>query len=254
MQPHAGSPQSPSSSLFGETTTDPSRAVAAVGEPLAEDRRFHESRSALTPLFEAQLAMTSRMGVPRLTRMTVISPVFLMCARTVIMPSSAAGAAADGFADGFAGSGTVVTEELLSLVGTRAGRKLISAIVLSERTRNRVATGRSGTVSEQGRRRNERFQLCTSQMAALDSSRLSAALTALRNLRPRNPVCLPYSAPTSCGLDFHEPVFFGFGTSRLRLGWLKGTRHRSGSGPFSHHSSHIRQNPHHLSEVEQTFA
>ena len=33
-------------------------------------------------------AMTSRIGVPRFTRMTVISPVFLLCARTVIMPSS----------------------------------------------------------------------------------------------------------------------------------------------------------------------
>ena len=90
MQPHAGRPHSSppsSSSRFSPTTTDPSRDVGELLDA-AEDRRFHERRSALTPLFDAYEAMTSRIGVPRLTRMTVISPVFLLCARTVIMPSS----------------------------------------------------------------------------------------------------------------------------------------------------------------------
>ena len=76
--------------------------------------------------FDAYEAMTSRIGVPRFTRMTVISPVFLLCARTVIMPSSPDdGAAADGrlLVD--------VTEFLLSFVGTRAGRKLSSDIDFS---------------------------------------------------------------------------------------------------------------------------
>ena len=90
MQPHAGRPHSSppsSSSRFSPTTTDPSRDVGELLDA-AEDRRFQDSRSALTPLFDAYEAMTSRIGVPRLTRMTVISPVFLLCARTVIMPSS----------------------------------------------------------------------------------------------------------------------------------------------------------------------
>ena len=126
MQPHAGRPHSSppsSSSRFSPTTTDPSRDVGELVDA-ADDRRFHERRSALTPLFDlrgnqserrqfaseqasrrwhggqtrrkfdshtafdAYEAMTSRIGVPRLTRMTVISPVFLLCARTVIMPSS----------------------------------------------------------------------------------------------------------------------------------------------------------------------
>ena len=47
-------------------------------------RRKFDSHTEL----DAYEAMTSRMGVPRFTRMTVISPVFLLCARTVIMPSS----------------------------------------------------------------------------------------------------------------------------------------------------------------------
>ena len=64
--------------------------------------------------------MTSRIGVPRLTRMTVISPVFLLCARTVIMPSSPDdGADADGRFDV---ESVLVTEFLLSFVGTLAGR------------------------------------------------------------------------------------------------------------------------------------
>ena len=123
MQPHAGRPHSSppsSSSRFSPTTTDPSRDVGELVDA-ADDRRFHERRSALTPLFDlcgnqperrvlhaidqasrrrtrrkldshaefdAYEAMTSRIGVPRFTRMTVISPVFLLCARTVIMPSS----------------------------------------------------------------------------------------------------------------------------------------------------------------------
>ena len=90
MQPHAGRPHSSppsSSSRFSPTTTDPSRDVGELLDA-ADDRRFQDSRSALTPLFDAYEAMTSRIGVPRFTRMTVISPVFLLCARTVIMPSS----------------------------------------------------------------------------------------------------------------------------------------------------------------------
>ena len=89
----------------------------AAGTPRAHSRadarRFQLSRSALTPLFCAYLDITSFMGVPFRTRITVISPVcaegrgawrarggrggargggrpraFLLCARTVIMPSS----------------------------------------------------------------------------------------------------------------------------------------------------------------------
>ena len=92
MQPHAGRPHSSppsSSSRFSPTTTDPSRDVGELVDA-ADDRRFQDSLSALTPLFDAYEAMTSRIGVPLFTRMTVISPVFLLCARTVIMPSSPA--------------------------------------------------------------------------------------------------------------------------------------------------------------------
>ena len=54
MQPHAGRPHSSppsSSSRFSPTTTDPSRDVGELVDA-AEDRRFHERRSALTPLFD----------------------------------------------------------------------------------------------------------------------------------------------------------------------------------------------------------
>ena len=135
MQPHAGRPHSSppsSSSRFSPTTTDPSRDVGELLDA-AEDRLFHDSRSALTPLFDAYEAMTSRIGVPRLTRMTVISPVFLLCARTVIMPSSPDdGAAADGrLLVDVTEFVLLVTEFLLSFVGTRAGRKLSSDIDFS---------------------------------------------------------------------------------------------------------------------------
>ena len=79
-------------------------------------------------------AMTSRIGVPRFTRMTVISPVFLLCARTVIMPSSPDddGAAADGrLLVDVTEFVLLVTEFLLSFVGTLAGLKLSSDIVFS---------------------------------------------------------------------------------------------------------------------------
>ena len=70
--------------------------------------------------------MTSRIGAPLFTRMTVISPVFLLCARTVIMPSSPPdGAAADGR---LLVDSVLVTEFLLSFVGTLAGLKLSSDI------------------------------------------------------------------------------------------------------------------------------
>ena len=135
MQPHAGRPHSSppsSSSRFSPTTTDPSRDVGELVDA-AEDRRFHERRSALTPLFDAYEAMTSRIGVPRLTRMTVISPVFLLCARTVIMPSSPDdGAAADGrLLVDVTEFVLLVTEFLLSFVGTLAGLKLSSDIAFS---------------------------------------------------------------------------------------------------------------------------
>jgi hypothetical protein len=54
VQPHAGRPHSSppsSSSRFSPTTTDPSRDVGELLDA-AEDRRFHERRSALTPLFD----------------------------------------------------------------------------------------------------------------------------------------------------------------------------------------------------------
>ena len=54
MQPHAGRPHSSppsSSSRFSPTTTDPSRDVGELVDA-AEDRRFQERRSALTPLFD----------------------------------------------------------------------------------------------------------------------------------------------------------------------------------------------------------
>ena len=135
MQPHAGRPHSSppsSSSRFSPTTTDPSRDVGELLDA-ADDRRFQDSRSALTPLFDAYEAMTSRIGVPRLTRMTVISPVFLLWARTVIMPSSPDdGAAADGrLLVDVTEFVLLVTEFLLSFVGTRAGRKLSSDIDFS---------------------------------------------------------------------------------------------------------------------------
>ena len=75
--------------------------------------------------------MTSRIGVPLFTRMTVISPVFLLCARTVIMPSSPDddGAAADGrLLVDVTEFVLLVTEFLLSFVGTLAGLKLSSDI------------------------------------------------------------------------------------------------------------------------------
>ena len=136
MQPHAGRPHSSppsSSSRFSPTTTDPSRDVGELVDA-AEDRRFQERRSALTPLFDAYEAMTSRIGVPRFTRMTVISPVFLLCARTVIMPSSPDddGAAADGrLLVDVTEFVLLVTEFLLSFVGTLAGLKLSSDIAFS---------------------------------------------------------------------------------------------------------------------------
>ena len=132
MQPHAGRPHSSppsSSSRFSPTTTDPSRDVGELLDA-ADDLLFQDSRSALTPLFDAYEAMTSRIGVPRFTRMTVISPVFLLCARTVIMPSSPPdGAAADGrLLVDVTEFVLLVTEFLLSFVGTLAGRKLSSDI------------------------------------------------------------------------------------------------------------------------------
>ena len=135
MQPHAGRPHSSppsSSSRFSPTTTDPSRDVGELVDA-ADDRRFQDSRSALTPLFDAYEAMTSRIGVPRFTRMTVISPVFLLCARTVIMPSSPDdGAAADGrLLVDVTEFVLLVTEFLLSFVGTLAGLKLSSDIAFS---------------------------------------------------------------------------------------------------------------------------
>ena len=135
MQPHAGRPHSspPSSSRrFSPTTTEPSRDVGELVDA-ADDRLFQDSLSALTPLLLAYEAMTSRIGVPRLTRMTVISPVFLLCARTVIMPSSPDdGAAADGrLLVDVTEFVLLVTEFLLSFVGTRAGRKLSSDIDFS---------------------------------------------------------------------------------------------------------------------------
>ena len=54
MQPHAGRPHSSppsSSSRFSPTTTDPSRDVGELLDA-ADDRRFQDSRSALTPLFD----------------------------------------------------------------------------------------------------------------------------------------------------------------------------------------------------------
>ena len=77
--------------------------------------------------------MTSRIGVPLFTRMTVISPVFLLWALTVIMPSSPDdGAAADGrLLVDVTEFVLLVTEFLLSFVGTRAGRKLSSDIAFS---------------------------------------------------------------------------------------------------------------------------
>ena len=92
-------------------------------------RRKFDSRTE----FDAYEAMTSRIGVPRLTRMTVISPVFLLCARTVIMPSSPDdGATADGrLLVDVTEFVLLVTEFLLSFVGTRAGRKLSSDIDFS---------------------------------------------------------------------------------------------------------------------------
>ena len=136
MQPHAGRPHSSppsSSSRFSPTTTDPSRDVGELVDA-AEERLFQDNRSALTPLFDAYEAMTSRIGVPRLTRMTVISPVFLLCARTVIMPSSPDddGAAADGrLLVDVTEFVLLVTEFLLSFVGTLAGLKLSSDIAFS---------------------------------------------------------------------------------------------------------------------------
>ena len=135
MQPHAGRPHSSppsSSSRFSPTTTDPSRDVGELVDA-AEDRRFQERRSALTPLFDAYEAMTSRIGVPRFTRMTVISPVFLLWALTVIMPSSPDdGAAADGrLLVDVTEFVLLVTEFLLSFVGTLAGLKLSSDIAFS---------------------------------------------------------------------------------------------------------------------------
>ena len=134
MQPHAGRPHSSppsSSSRFSPTTTDPSRDVGELLDA-ADERRFQDSLSALTPLLLAYEAMTSRIGVPRFTRMTVISPVFLLCARTVIMPSSPDGAAADGrLLVDVTEFVLLVTEFLLSFVGTRAGRKLSSDIDFS---------------------------------------------------------------------------------------------------------------------------
>ena len=133
MQPHAGRPHSSppsSSSRFSPTTTDPSRDVGELVDA-AEDRRFQDNRSALTPLFDAYEAMTSRIGVPRFTRMTVISPVFLLWALTVIMPSSPDddGAAADGrLLVDVTEFVLLVTEFLLSFVGTLAGLKLSSDI------------------------------------------------------------------------------------------------------------------------------
>ena len=132
MQPHAGRPHSSppsSSSRFSPTTTDPSRDVGELLDA-ADERRFQDSLSALTPLLLAYEAMTSRIGVPRFTRMTVISPVFLLCARTVIMPSSPDdGAAADGrLLVDVTEFVLLVTEFLLSFVGTLAGLKLSSDI------------------------------------------------------------------------------------------------------------------------------
>ena len=74
--------------------------------------------------------MTSRIGVPLFTRMTVISPVFLLWALTVIMPSSPDdGAAADGrLLVDVTEFVLLVTEFLLSFVGTLAGLKLSSDI------------------------------------------------------------------------------------------------------------------------------
>jgi hypothetical protein len=97
--------------------------------------------------------MTSRIGVPLFTRMTVISPVFLLWALTVIMPSSPDdGAAADGrLLVDVTEFVLLVTEFLLSFVGTRAGRKLSSDIDFS-------FFGASCCVMMHGCGRYERFQ------------------------------------------------------------------------------------------------
>ena len=132
---HAGRPAlcRPSSIEQGTSPhTDPSRDV---GE--RRTRRMtaaSDSRSALTPLFGGNEAMTSRIGVPRFTRMTVISPVFLLCALTVIMPSSPDDGAAAGsrlLVGASAEFVLLVMEFLLSFVGTRAERKLSSDIDFS---------------------------------------------------------------------------------------------------------------------------
>ena len=105
---------SPASRRRGDGVEDDERAVNLIP----------------TQSSNAYEAMTSRIGVPRLTRMTVISPVFLLCARTVIMPSSPDdGAAADGrLLVDVTEFVLLVTEFLLSFIGTLAGLKLSSDI------------------------------------------------------------------------------------------------------------------------------
>ena len=105
-------------------------------------------------------AMTSRIGVPRLTRMTVISPVFLLCARTVIMPSSPDdGAAADGrLLVDVTEFVLLVTEFLLSFVGTLAGLKLSSDIAAciqrAQRFQSFLGYGVTRGIDRRGRRRS----------------------------------------------------------------------------------------------------
>ena len=108
-------------------SVDNSPASRRRGDGVEDERAVNLIPTQSSNAYEA---MTSRIGVPRLTRMTVISPVFLLCARTVIMPSSPDdGAAADGrLLVDVTEFVLLVTEFLLSFVGTLAGLKLSSDI------------------------------------------------------------------------------------------------------------------------------
>ena len=112
-------------------SVDNSPASRRRGDGVEDERAVNLIPTQSSNAYEA---MTSRIGVPRFTRMTVISPVFLLCARTVIMPSSPDddGAAADGrLLVDVTEFVLLVTEFLLSFVGTLAGLKLSSDIVFS---------------------------------------------------------------------------------------------------------------------------
>ena len=111
-------------------SVDNSPASRRRGDGVEDERAVNLIPTQSSNAYEA---MTSRIGVPRLTRMTVISPVFLLCARTVIMPSSPDdGAAADGrLLVDVTEFVLLVTLFLLSFVGTLAGLKLSSDIAFS---------------------------------------------------------------------------------------------------------------------------